>query len=247
MKKKLILFLLVLSVLIVLVSSDFASTTDARAIYQKMCSACHGENGEGNGPSAASMKVLPNNFTKGIFKYRSTPFGAPPTDSDIENVIKKGLKGSAMPSWEGSLTDDEIDALIGLIKSFSPVTFNTAGIPIKSPRFKKPDIHRGKKLFFQRGCTICHGYNGEGDGELADNLTNDDGTKAYPRDLSNHKNYRMGADREEIFMRISTGLNGTPMFGFADELYPEEMEDIASYLVSLYKEKKKAKSKKNKP
>lgn len=240
MKKKLpLLFTLTLSVAIIFIASDSAPTTDAKPIYQKMCSACHGKNGEGNGPSATSMKIKPTNFTQGLFKYRSTLFGAPPTDSDMEIAIKKGLKGTTMPSWDGSLTDDEINALIDLIKSFSPDTFNTAGLPIKSPSFKKPDINRGKKLFFKRGCTICHGYNGKGDGELADNLTNDDGSKAYPRDLSNHKNYRLGADREEIYMRISTGLNGTPMFGFADELYPEEIEDIASYLVSLYEEKKK--------
>ena len=239
MNNKKHILLLLLYVFIYSVSCDSASPPDANAIYQKNCSDCHGKNGDGRGPLASSMKIKPTNFTEGMFKYRSTLFGAPPTDSDLEKVIKKGLKGVEMRNWEDKLADKEIDGLINLIKSFSPDTFKAAGYPIKPPKFSDPDINRGKELFLKKGCVNCHGPKGKGDGDMADTLENYNGTKAYPRDLSNHRNYRLGADREEIFMRISTGLNGTPMFGFGDELYPEEIEDIASYLVSLYKDEGK--------
>jgi len=233
------ILLLLLSVSIYSVSCNFASAPDANAIYQKNCSGCHGKNGDGKGPLASSMKITPTNFTEGMFKYRSTLFGAPPTDSDLKKVIKKGLKGVEMRNWGDKLTDKEINALVNLIKSFSPKTFQAAANPIIPPKFSDPDINRGKKLFLKMGCVNCHGPKGKGNGDMADTLENYNGTKAYPRDLSNHRNYRLGADREEIFMRISTGLNGTPMFGFGDELYPEEIEDIASYLVFLYKEEGK--------
>ena len=238
--KKSIFLLLILSIFIYSVSCGSASTPNANAIYQKNCSGCHGKNGDGKGSLASSMKIKPTNFTEGMFKYRSTPFGAPPTDSDLEKVIKKGLKGVEKRNWEDKLTDKEIDGLVNLIKSFSPDIFKAAGNPIKPPKFSDPDINRGKELFLKKGCVNCHGPKGKGNGDMADTLENYNGTKAYPRNLSNPINYRLGAEREEIFMRISTGLNGTPMFGFGDELYPEEIEDIASYLVSLYKEEEKS-------
>jgi cytochrome c oxidase cbb3-type subunit 2 len=239
MNKNKYVLLLFLSVFFCIASCGSESVPDANAIYQKNCSGCHGKNGDGKGPLASSMKIKPTNFTEGMFKYRSTPFGAPPTDSDLEKIIKKGLKGVEMRKWEDKLTDKEIVALVNLIKSFSPETFKTVGLSIVSPKFSDTDINRGKKLFLVKGCVNCHGPDGKGNGDMADMLENYNGTKAYPRNLSNHRNYRLGADKEEIFFRISTGLNGTPMVGFGDELYPEEIEDIASYLVSLYKKEGK--------
>ena len=47
------------------------------------CVGCHGANGDGKGPAADMLIVKPRDFTKGIFKFRSTPSGTLPTDEDL--------------------------------------------------------------------------------------------------------------------------------------------------------------------
>ena len=50
-------------------------------LYQKLCSQCHGEKGDGRGVAAAHLQPRPRDFTAGKFKVRHTPSGALPTDA----------------------------------------------------------------------------------------------------------------------------------------------------------------------
>jgi glucose/arabinose dehydrogenase len=77
----------------------FASTT-AEQMYYGFCASCHGQEMSGGlGPA------LNNNQWK---------HGA--TDEDLTRVIKKGVPKAGMPAWEKSLSDDNIRALIILIR-----------------------------------------------------------------------------------------------------------------------------------
>ena len=67
------------------------------------------------------MIPRPRDFTLGFFKYKSTPPGEPPTDSDLERVVAEGLQASAMPYFNDLLSEAEIRAVVGRIKEFSPV------------------------------------------------------------------------------------------------------------------------------
>ena len=53
--------------------------------------------GRGNGASAPSMIPRPRDFTQGLFKYKSTSEGAPPSDGDLIAVVTNGLNASGMP------------------------------------------------------------------------------------------------------------------------------------------------------
>ena len=52
-----------------------------KAVYEKKCAVCHGVDGKGNGPAEFVLFPKPRDFTRGIFKIRSTT--TLPTDNDL--------------------------------------------------------------------------------------------------------------------------------------------------------------------
>jgi hypothetical protein len=52
-------------------------------VFAQRRAVCHGPDGKGNGPAAASMFPRPRDFSSGIFKYKSTAAREPPTDEDL--------------------------------------------------------------------------------------------------------------------------------------------------------------------
>src|SRR5437879_4118104 len=65
-----------------------------QAVYDQHCAACHGVKGEGNGPAAVWVYPKPRNFTSGLFKIKSTPPGALPSDDDLFQTVTRGMAGS---------------------------------------------------------------------------------------------------------------------------------------------------------
>ena len=87
--------------------------------YGRYCVSCHGVDGDGRGYEAQHLDPTPRNFTKGAFKWRTTPSGQIPRDEDLLRTIKNGLYGTAMPPW-GALSDQDLKDLIAYVKTFSP-------------------------------------------------------------------------------------------------------------------------------
>jgi mono/diheme cytochrome c family protein len=83
---------------------------EGRIVFQTQCITCHGKKGEGDGPASTSLNPKPANFSKGKFK-----FGA--SDAQLFKTVSKGVGGSAMPPWKGTLTDEQIKNVIVYIKS----------------------------------------------------------------------------------------------------------------------------------
>ena len=48
---------------------DAKTLNDGHDAYMHYCYACHGENGDGKGPSSYGLRPPPRDFTKGIFKF----------------------------------------------------------------------------------------------------------------------------------------------------------------------------------
>src|ERR1700694_4681385 len=96
-----------------------ANTPPGQRIYARRCAVCHGPNGRGNGPAAPSLIPRPRDFTLGLFKYKSTPHGQPPTDDDLKQIVARGLPASAMPYFRDLLSESEIDAVVAQVKQFS--------------------------------------------------------------------------------------------------------------------------------
>ncbi len=84
-------------------------------LYRQHCVHCHGITGNGRGPTAAFLNPYPRDFTRGIFKFTSTPVGIKPTEQDLHRTLVKGLPGTAMPSFK-LLSEGELEALIDYVK-----------------------------------------------------------------------------------------------------------------------------------
>jgi mono/diheme cytochrome c family protein len=129
--------------------------------YTHYCRACHGDNGDGHGPSALGLRPPPRDFTQGKFKFAAVESGSLPADDDFRRIVHGGLHGTAMLAWE--VPEDELNNIIPYIKTFSPKWLKgKPGKPIVAP----PDpwsgqesaaIQRGKELYHvTTQCAGCH-------------------------------------------------------------------------------------------
>jgi len=80
-------------------------------LYRQHCASCHGISGDGAGPTCLVQNPYPRDFRNGWFKYTSTAGGAKPVREDIEQLVLRGIPGTAMPAFK-NLPDAEIDSLV---------------------------------------------------------------------------------------------------------------------------------------
>ncbi|MEE9608691.1 MAG: cytochrome c, partial [Myxococcota bacterium] len=90
-----------------------------KALYEELCSQCHGEKGDAQGVLANLLDPRPRDFRRGIYKIRRTPQGELPTDEDLVRIVGNGMPGTSMPAWRGLLSDAQIWQLVDYIKNFS--------------------------------------------------------------------------------------------------------------------------------
>src|SRR5678815_1828617 len=69
-------------------------------VYQRNCVVCHGKSGDGRGEMGLTVQPRPRDFRKGVFKFRSTPDGFLPRTEDLKRTVRRGLSGTAMPTFE---------------------------------------------------------------------------------------------------------------------------------------------------
>ena len=94
---------------VALAERDPAAIERGRETYLNQCASCHGEDGRGNGPAAAGLDPPPANLTGGHMQAHS--------DEQILGWIKNGLPPSAMPAFEGVLTDEQIMEIIAYLRA----------------------------------------------------------------------------------------------------------------------------------
>ena len=87
-------------------------------LYQRYCAICHGDEGDGRGPSAAFLWPPPRDFRSAQFKFAPAVEGGLPADQDLARVVRQGLAGTAMQPWD--LPDAELGPILDHIKTFSP-------------------------------------------------------------------------------------------------------------------------------
>lgn len=213
-----------------------------KKLYERRCMPCHGEHGDGNGPAADVMDPKPRDFTKGLFKIRTTAHNELPTDQDLYRTISRGIPGTGMPSWKPLLSEEERLNVIAYIKTFSD-KFKDAQPPKMIPVGPEPPstpemIKKGKELFTGKAaCFTCHGMEGRGNGALAPVTMDAWSNPLYPRNLTKSWLYKGGNDTKDIFLRISGSLNGSPMPSFLETLSEEERWSIAQYVKSIQRPK----------
>ena len=239
-----------------------------KKVYFKRCVWCHGVEGGGDGPSADRLFTRPRNFIQGTFKIRVTDSGELPMDINLINTVKNGLQGSAMPAWGEFLAEDEILSVVQFVKSLvqdrewddedeevnnviTEISADNGKGPLGDPPWaatKGPyhlgvpqeHIDAGKELFIKNKCFECHGGEGRGDGNPT--MKDDWGFPIVAANWQQCWNFR-GARRDAynpfvIARTISTGLNGTPMPNFREQMTGPERWQVAAFVNSLCPRKK---------
>jgi cytochrome c oxidase cbb3-type subunit 2 len=204
--------------------------------YRRYCVGCHGEMGDGNGENTPWLDPKPRDFQLAVFKCRSTPTGTLPTDEDLFNTIARGLDRSNMPIWN-TFTKDERADLVAWIKHFSPRWQNEkAGAPIQippEPEVTPERVKAGQEVFGRVQCWKCHGVEGKANGPSASTLTDDLGRPILPYNFTDGSRPKCGDTDRDIYKIFMTGLDGTPMPSFADNIKPDEAWDLVFYLRTL--------------
>ena len=209
-----------------------------RSLFEQRCAGCHGAKGDGLGPHAARLPVRPTNFTVGVYKLRSTPTGSIPTDRDLFVTLTRGVHGTPMLPWK-ALSEEERWALVYQLKSLSvrfreeqPAHPITVPAP---PKEDRPLRERGATLYRNLLCARCHGDEGAGNGAAARAYERTDERQVRVRDFTRGRFIR-GAEMEDLYLTLRTGLDGTPM-GAYDALRDDEVWAIAAYVRSLVRER----------
>ena len=209
---------------------------DAALSYRRYCAGCHGNLGDGEGENAAYLDPKPRNFTLGTFKCRSTPSGTLPTDEDLYNTVGRGLQSSNMPSWN-PLSDQQRIDLVAYVKHFSDRwKTEKPGAIIEvtpEPAITAERVQAGQVLFQKLECWKCHGVEGRANGPSADTLTDDQNRAIKPFNFHDQTKFKCGTEDRDLYRIFMSGLDGTPMPSFADNVKPEEAWDLVFYLRTL--------------
>jgi len=216
-------------------------SSEGKPLYRRFCIGCHGPSGDGAGENAMWFDPTmgfekPRDFTLGVFKCRSTPTGTLPTDDDLFDAMTRGFVTTNMPQWQPLIGQDRAN-LVAFIKTFSARwQTDKAGTPIAIPTETPATIEsilHGRELFQKMECWKCHGPEGRGDGPSAATLTDSKGNPIRPYDFTTGLRFKCGVSNHDLYRIFMTGLDGTPMPSFADNIKPEEGWDLVHFLRTL--------------
>lgn len=115
-----------------------------RALWGENCAPCHGQTGQGDGPTAGTIPDPLPNFADPTTARQLIP-------AENFKVIKNGRIEKLMPPWGARLNDSQIWDLTAYVWSLSLA----------------PDTLAAGKVIYTQQCAACHGPNGAGDGPKA--------------------------------------------------------------------------------
>ncbi len=228
------------------------------AAYSHYCRPCHGDTGDGAGPSGRGLSPPPRDLRLGVYKFAAVAAGQLPNDSDFRRIIKGGLHGTAMLAWD--VPEPELDDLIQYVKAFSPRwQTEKSGEVIEMSRDpwtgREPAaIDRGVRVYHGLAqCAVaCHpAYATRADiFAFTQDLTkmrveefradlyapvpkpSDYGVAIVPPDFTFHP-MRSGDATADIARTIASGIGGTAMPTWKNVLPDVDLWAMAHYVQSL--------------
>lgn len=223
------------------ITIDFNRYMEGKYVYERNCVVCHGARGDGKGEMGLTIQPRPRSFREGMFKFRSTPFGALPTEADLARTIRGGLSGTGMGMFT-HLPDEEVRSVIEYLKSFSrrwrkaenyaePLSLPPPPSWLEDKTASAIHAANGKTLF-TANCAACHGPAADGKGAAAITLKDIWEQPAKPADLR-QPHLRCGDTPADLYRVLATGLNGTPMVSFETTLTQDQRWDIIAYIQTL--------------
>lgn len=223
---------------------------DARQLYQKLCSVCHGDKGDGDSRAAGSFNPRPRNFT------------APESAAELsrERMIRSvtyGRPGTAMVGHAKKLSSRQIESLVDYIRATfmhlpsetlnassaasllapdittSAPTSQPAGdaanivnMALPLPQKLKGNVENGR-AFFMKNCFTCHGVKGDGNGPRAYFIA------PRPRNFTSSESRQM-YNRPRLFDAITNGKRGTVMPAWGKVLDQQQIANVAEFVFQAY-------------
>ncbi len=117
-------------------SLDTAKQNGA-TIYQSYCIGCHGPNQDGNGVNASSLNPKPRNLHDGPFMRETMNY------QRINTSLHYGVHGTAMPRWENTLREHEIQEVIAYVLSLTWTNPGSADMDTTSAQLGTPHTPPG--------------------------------------------------------------------------------------------------------
>ena len=87
---------------------DVSSATDGAEVFKSNCSACHGEQGKGDGIASGSLDPKPADLAK---------VGTQVGDDYLFWRISEGKPGTSMVAWKGILDEEQIWQVVTFIRT----------------------------------------------------------------------------------------------------------------------------------
>ncbi len=87
-----------------------ASLARGAALYGQQCAVCHGPAGKGDGPQAAALNPRPVDLRQHVTAH---------ADAVLFGFMSDGVRGTAMPAYRETLTEEERWHALNYIKSFA--------------------------------------------------------------------------------------------------------------------------------
>ena len=95
------------------VAADAASVEAGKQAYEKNCANCHGKTGAGDGMMGAELNPKPSVLNDADWKHGAS-------DGEIYTVIKDGVKGTGMKSFNSKLTTKQMWDVVNYIRTLGP-------------------------------------------------------------------------------------------------------------------------------
>ena len=120
--------------------ADRPSVDDGKDIFNKNCASCHGGKGDGSGLA-------------GAFDFTNQSLMANKEPAIFFNSVSKGIAGTTMPSWKGSLAEGERWDAVKYLWTFQFKDFPGSQAPIQTtPAPSSPtEIPSGKEWYMTPG------------------------------------------------------------------------------------------------
>ena len=207
------------------------SVTAGKAIFFEYCSGCHGRRADGRGPQSLNLIPRPQNL-------RNAQFVKHLTDDRIFTSISGGVRGTAMPAFEMTLTPEKRWHVIHYIRSLTAddtiklansIEYQEVPKDIKNPIPPTTEsIATGKRLFLNY-CSSCHGPKADGLGLIAPSLI------PMPRNLVaitswGEKPFIDYMPDSRLYESITDGVPGTSMQPWIKVLSNDERWSVLNFL-----------------
>lgn len=186
------------------------SAGQGAALYQKYCSACHGERGDGKGTSNQGM-ALPRDFT-------SPESAAILTRERMIRSVSAGRPGTAMVAWKGKLSGAEIEGVVDHIRR----EFIRAPDALAGDKRFAAWLTQGEKIYMEN-CSVCHGDFGK------TGVWTKNSMDTAPRNFSSDFSKNV-LTRTRMIESVTRGRPGTAMMPYQSRLSKPQIEMVVDYV-----------------